>query len=250
MNRRRPLAFLGVALVLGAFTAAAAKPVPPKPKAKPDAGADEILTIPSATASASGTAPATTATAEAPPVKAELYDGGVRPSPLNPAQNEFPPVGDGGAVAFDYDRLLADVAALRARVAAAGDALFRSKIAIQVKTDGKHARIGKLTVSLDDGTVYTAPNGFSPDDWAMVYEHSLAPGRHAVTVDVERKDDRDESFRTAQRSRVTVEVPKEQRLELQVLIADDSTMGGDFPGDRSGRYDLRVRFKANAKAMK
>ena len=105
-------------------------------------------------------------------------------------------------------------------------------------------------MSLDDGAVYTAPTGFRPEDFTTVYDHAVAPGKHAVTIDIERKDDRDEGFRSSQRSRVIVDVPKEQRLELEVLLIDESDMGGDFPSDKSGRYDLRVRFKATAKGAK
>jgi hypothetical protein len=82
-----------------------------------------------------------------------------------------------------------------------------------------------------------------------VYDHGVAPGRHALTVDVERKDDRDDRFRSADRSRFTVDVPQGSRLEVEVKLDDDSTMGGDFPGDKSGRYDLRVRMKAVARPV-
>ena len=77
--------------------------------------------------------------------------------------------------------------------------------------------------------------------------HALAPGRHAITVDVERKDDRNDAFRNSQRTRFTVEVPRDQELAVQIKIGDDSDMGKDFPGDKSGSYDLRVRAKAEAR---
>lgn len=228
-----------------------APPKPPKtaepatPAAPQDAGAAPVI----AAASADG------GTAIADPGSMAGLDGGVRSSPLNPSANEFPSrTVDGGAPppvsGPDYDRLLADVAALRARIATAQDALFRSRIGIAVKLDGKHAKLTRLAISLDDGAVYAAPAGFRPEEFTTVYDHAVAPGKHAVTVDVERRDDRDEAFRSSQRSRVIVEVPKEQRLDLQVLLVDESDMGGDFPADKSGRYDLRMKFKAVASAAK
>lgn len=221
-----------------------AAPPRPRPPAVVDAGAAPV--DPYAAGGDAGAAPATTATPPIePPVRMESYDGGVKPSPLSPMPNEFP---DGGAPAqsLDYDRLLADIASLRARVAAVSDNLFKSRLAVAIETSGDHGKIGKLTVSLDDGIVYTAPANFRADDLTRVYEHAVAPGRHAVTVEVERSDDRELSFRSAQRSRFIVDVPREHELTLDVRIWDDSTMG-DFPGDHSGRYDLRIRAKANAK---
>lgn len=180
-----------------------------------------------------------------PPPPAEIGDGG-KLSPLNPAPAELPGNADAG-VPVDYDRLLADIAALRARVAAVSDNLYQSRIAISVQSENPKAKLAKLTVSLDDGVVYNAPTTFSGSDLTVVYDHAVAPGRHAVTLDVERKDSRDESFRTAQRSRFTVDVPRDNRLDVQVKITDDSSMGGDFASDKSGKYDLRFRVKAVAK---
>jgi hypothetical protein len=199
-----------------------------------DAGA------PSAGGDAGGPVPAP------PGLRGESGDSGVRPSPLNPAANEFAQPIDGGAPTVDYDKLIADIATLRARVAAVGDTLFHSRIAIQVRTDGDHGRIGRLVVSLDDGAVFTAPPGFKADDWQAVYAHALAPGRHAITVDVERKDDRNDAFRNSQRTRFNVEVPRDQQLDVRIKVGDDSDMGKDFPSDKSGSYDLRVRVKAEA----
>jgi hypothetical protein len=172
---------------------------------------------------------------------------GARLSPLTPAAAEFAQAADAGAQAFDYDRVISDVAALRARVAAATELVFRSKLVIQVKAEGKYAKIARFNIALDDGVVFSAKPGFKPEDFATVYEHAVAPGRHAVTVDVERADEREDGFRSAQKSRLVVDVPKDHRLNVEVILVDDSTMGGDFASDRSGRYDLRIRMRAVAK---
>jgi len=219
-----------------------ARPTPPKTDAQaPDESRERDTTG----AADSGAPP------EPPPV-AEANDGGVKPSPLNPTAQEMPSTsGDSGApgTPLDYDRLLADIAALRARVAAVSDNLYQSRVAVALQTDGDHGKIARLTVSLDDGVVYTAPASFAASDMTVVYDHAVAPGRHAVTVDLDRKDDREESFRTSQKNRFTVDVPRDHRVEVQVKVIDDSSMGKDFPADKSGKYDLRVRVKAVAKPV-
>jgi hypothetical protein len=183
-----------------------------------------------------------------PPPPADVGDGGARWSPLNPAANEF---SDAGAVAtsFDYDRLLADLASLRARAAAVSDTLFHSRLAISLQTSGDHGRIATLSVGLDDGTVWTSPAAFRADDPTLVYDHAVAPGHHAVTIDVDRRDDRNDTFRSSQRSRLTVDVPAEERLSVDVKLWDDSGIGGDFPSDKKGAYDLRVRALARAQPL-
>jgi hypothetical protein len=225
-----------------------------KPAASVDAGSSENphddKSTPAAAAASPSSAPASASAASdagpvAPPPAAELWDGGTRPSPLNPAANEF---SDGAAppTPVDYDKLLADIASLRGRIAAVSDNLFHSRLAVALETNGDHGRIARLTVSLDDGVVFAAPTSFHADDMKTVWEHAVAPGRHAVVLDVERRDDRDESFRTSQKNRFIVDVPRDQKLMLEVKIWDDSNMGGDFPSDKKGRYELRVRAKAAA----
>lgn len=240
----------------GAKPASAKPPKPPTAAAKGDAGPAPMVPddAPAATdagaggAAKGGGAAVAAAAPQEPPPALEVGDAGVRPSPLNPTAQEMPASSSADAgVPLDYDRLLADIAALRARVAAVSDNLYQSRIAVALQTDGEHLRIARLTVSLDDGIVYTAPSTFSASDMTTVYDHAVAPGRHAVTVDVDRKDDRDEAFRTSQRSRFTIDVPRDNRVDVQVKVLDDSSMGADFPSDKGGKYDLRFRVKAVAK---
>ncbi len=174
--------------------------------------------------------------------------GGSRLSPLNPAASEFSDAGP-PASSIDYDRLLAEISSLRARVAAVSDTLFHSRIAIAIETRGEHGRVAALSVSVDDGIVWTAPDGFRAEDPVMVYEHAVAPGHHAVTVDIERRDDRESTFRAAQRSRFIVDVPTDQKLSFRLKLGDDSNIGGDFPADKRGEYDLRVQAWAQAQAI-
>ena len=224
---------------------AAVAPKPPEaPEEKPKPAEDDTP----APAAADAPAPAPKESAEPPaePAKNSFGDAGVRSSPLNPRAEEFP---DGGGVATpgDLDKILGDIATLRARVAAIGDTLFKSRIVLRVETRGDHAKFGKFAVSLDEGIIYTAPPNFFAEDETTIYDHAVAPGRHILTVDADRRDDRGDTFRTGQRSRVTLEVPENQRLEASIRIDDDSDMGSDFPSSQKGSYDLRVRVRAKAK---
>jgi len=127
--------------------------------------------------------------------------------------------------------------------------MYRTKIAVSVETSGDHGRIAGMSVSIDDGIVWTSPTGFRADDATKIYEHSVAPGHHAVTVDVERRDDRDDTYRSTQRSRFVVDVPADQNLALTFKLWDDSNIGGDFKTDRKGQYELRVRMRAQAQEL-
>jgi hypothetical protein len=245
------------ALVGVALAQPHARPVvKPKPKVTSDAeapSADDTASVPIPGSQApTGASTLDGGPAPAPQVRIDLGDGGVKLSPLNPTAAEMPPTvpAPPASAGVDYDKLISDIAALRARVAAVGDSLFVARIALAVETDGSHARVGRMTVSLDDGIVYTAPANFHADDPTTIYEHAVAPGRHAVSVDIDRRDDRDETFKDDQHARFIVDVPPDNKLAVTLRLGDDSNMGGSFASDRNGKYDVRVRMKASAVPVK
>jgi hypothetical protein len=226
----------------------ATKPAKPAASGASESPYDENASAPGPAAPAkASTAASNPADAGAVPAPAAEPAAAARLSPLTPAPGEFSDAGP-APTPIDYDRLLSDIAALRARVAAVSDTLFHSRIAISLESGGDSSRIASLAVSLDDGIVWTSPASFRAEDATVVYDHAVAPGNHAVTVDVERRDKASDVFRATQRSRFLVDVPADQRLVLEVRLWDDSNMG-DFAKDREGRYDLRVRARAKAQPI-
>lgn len=255
---RRARLVAAVALALATAVASFSLAEPPKkgggarrPKpttSAPDAASasvDASRADEPATASADAAATSTVSAAAASPEG----DGGVRASPLNPGPGEMPSAANVDAGAIDYDRLLSDIAALRTRVAAVGESLFQSRMAVTLRADGDRGRIAKVTLLVDDGVVYTSPQGFRGDEATPVFSRALAPGRHAVTVDVEREDKENAAFRSAQRSRFIVEVPRDEQLDVALRLEDDSSMG-DLPAKKKGEYDVRVRMKATSSPIK
>ena len=236
--------------------APAAKPAkaPAKASAAPpkelDAAPAPPLPAPAGSAVIDADAPAEPASSSAasddlgePPPPSSDAPESVKPSPLNPAPNEFPSVVPAPAP-VDFDRLLGDIAALRSRVSALTTTLFKSKLRVVIEARGDEARIEALAVTLDDGVVFAAPQRFNADDKRVVYEHAVAPGQHVVGLDIERYDARKREYRTWQSSKFAVVVPESQLVEARFVLDDDSEMASDFPEDQDGEYDLRVRLRA------
>ena len=253
MGSTRLAALASLVIATVAVTMALAQPRrAPKPKPKPPAAADagDSPAMDEAAPVGAAIGGQDAGTAPSPVARPDVGSAGSKGSPLNPTASELTGTVAVDAGAIDYDRVLGDIAALRARVAAVGDTLFHARIAVLVETDDSHAKIGRLSISLDDGVVYMAPPNFHASDMTAVYSHAVAPGRHAVTVDVDRQDDHNDAFRSSQKTRFVVNVPKDEELTLEVRVWDDSTMGADFPTDRSGRYELCVRAKAVSKPVR
>ena len=221
---------------------------PPAATAAPDDASPygaAAAPAPAAPAPAAGAPPAPTsgdAKLDEPPPKTAVAEA-PRVSPLNPAPPESPKSAPGPGPA-DLDRLMADIATLRARVAALTTSLFSSKLRVYVHTAGDDARVQAFVVTLDDGVVFRADPGFMADDEKVVYEHAVAPGSHVVGIEIERQAARGATFRTWQTTRFAIQVPERKVLEAIVVVEDHSDMADDFPDDQDGKYKLAVRLRA------
>jgi len=239
----RRKSFVAAALVVAAvpwLLAAGGKPAPGGPKGKPSASASSAASI-SASASASAVAPITTSSIVAPISSTAV-------SPLTPRPDEAPPVKASASAkpGASYDALMAEVAALRARVGVIANAVWKSRITVAIRLNGSHARVSGAKLFVDNALAWTAPKSFSADDPVQIFDGGVAPGLHAITLEIERRDDRDETYRTVDRATATLMVPQGKRLEVNARLDDGSDMGDDFPDDGEGTYDLRIRIKAKA----
>lgn len=230
-------------------------PVAPEPTTAPPASGDDnpygdkpaeaAAPAPKAAPAAEPAAPSSSGDSkldEPPPPRSDKATGpGI--SPLTPEANELPPSAPKASPEI-LDKLMADIATLRGRVAALTTSLFSSKLRVSVRTGGDDARIQGFVVTLDEGVVYRAQAGFIAEDDKIVYEHAAAPGNHVVGIEVERQDTRGASFKTWQVSRFAIQIPERKTLEASVRVEDDSDMADDFPDDRDGEYELNVRLRA------
>ncbi len=224
----------------------ATKPPAPSDEAEPADSAAPPTEAPPSAAPAEGATPSASSEAdtkldERPPP--QTAGAGQNLSPLNPEPPESPRSAPApGPEALD--KLIADIATLRARVAALTTSLFSSKLRVFVHTDGDDARVQSFVVTLDDGVVFKGDPGFMAEDEKVVYEHAVAPGSHVVGIEVERQDTRGAAYRTWQTTRFAIQVPERQVLEAIVTVEDDSDMADDFPGDQDGKYELGVKLRA------
>jgi hypothetical protein len=225
---------------------AAATSAAPAEAAKPEPAKPEAPAAPAEGAPAAGSSSSSVTSGDelgAPPPKPGTEAAGPKRSPLTPESNEFPQ-GAPKPPPVAYDKLLADIAALRGRVAAVTTTLFSSKLRVLVGVEGDDARIATFRVTLDDAVAYSAPERLGGGEPQVVYEHAVAPGHHMLGVEIERYDARNREYRTYQASKFAIVVPESKRLETSFRIQDDSDMADDFPDDQDGEYDLRIRLRA------
>ncbi len=189
----------------------------------------------------SGSAPQDAGPLKPAPAPVAYVDGGARVSPLTPAISEYPR-GDAGFSNAPTDVTLSEIALLRARVAKLSEGVFKSRIVVSVRADSS-ARLGKVSVSVDDNVLYTSSSTASFSDGTEVLKKAVAPGGHAITVESEWTDPNNERVRGVQKSRYLVEVGQDEEFSATFRLTGESSLGKSSEGS----FDLRSRLIAERK---
>src|SRR5258708_11547012 len=232
----RPLPVAATALLaLAPFLLAAG------PLGKPKPASSASVSAPSA-ASSGAVVVSVPSSSVAPAV------GSTALSPLTPRPDEAPPVKAEPSTmpSGSYDDLMADIANLRARVGVIAKAVWKSHISVSLRATGSHAGIAAAKLFVDGAQVWTLPKALSFDDPKSIFDGGVAAGLHAVSLEVERRDDRDPTFRTIQRTTATVVVPQGKTVVIEARIDDDSDMGDEYTSDGEGEYDGLIRLNGRA----
>lgn len=235
--RPLPIAATALVAIVPFLLAAGGKPIAGKGKGAASASAS------------SSSAAAAASVVVAPPVPSGTPAvGSVALSPLTPRPDEAPPVKAEASTkpSASYDELMAEITDLRARVGVIANAVWKSHISVSLRATGSHAEIAAAKLLLDGAQVWTLPKGLTFDDAKPIFDGGVAAGLHAVSLEIERRDDRDPTFRTIQRTTATVVVPQGKTVQIEARVDDDSDMGDDFASDGSGEYDVRLRMKVKA----
>ena len=69
---------------------------------------------------------------------------------------------------------MAEIAALRARVATVGNAVWKSRIAVTFRARGSHAKIAWAKLSLDGAQVGSSPKAFAAEDDVAIFDGGVA----------------------------------------------------------------------------
>ena len=213
-------------------TPAPTEPAPTAADAKPTPASSEP-------AAAEPTPPAPTAAGKATPDAAATTEPSS--SDADKEQAEL------ASLHQDLAQVMDDLVQARARVAVLGKALFKTRVRLKVDDRAqKEQSAVRLLLWLDGAPIWSGDGSGLRDPDRVLFDGFAAPGPHVLTVEVEQRARRDESFRYTLHESYRFSVLREKRTDLRLLLDDDSDMADDFPGDAEGEYDVRTRFQARA----
>lgn len=193
----------------------------------PSTAATPATTPSTPTPARTATTPATPATATTPPPEEE------------PAGPDLSPLRD------ELQTILDELVQARARAAAIGQALFRTRLRILVQRRGDDVFLSRLVVKLDNGVVFRSEPSFRGDEGVRVFEGFATPGPHQVEFEIEQRARAGDAYRYTLRDSYRFEVLSDRITEITLVVDDDSEIAEDFADDESGEYDVRTRVRVD-----
>lgn len=273
MTYRRVLAMIAVALI-GVFLAEATadaqrrrrrrapqpteqtQPATEEAAADPDAGSGEAASAqategegapPAQSPPADGRAAgetgedATPATTGAPPAEA----------PEEEAPTDFAPLGpDLAPLRAEFTSIMDELVNVRSRMSVLGRQLFRTKVRVLVQNRaGDDNTLARLVVALDGAPVHRGDGSSLGEDAKQVFEGFAAPGPHVLTVEVEQRQRANDDYRYTVRDSFRIQVQRDRRTDVTIILDDDSDMGEDFEDDGEAEYDVSTRVRVETREL-
>jgi len=228
-----------------AVTTPAAPSTPAAPPANSPAPAEP------APEAQNGNAPAPdAATHDQPPPAPAPAAPTAPPAPSAPtaAKGDKPPAVDLESLNNEYNALRDELFRSRAKAELLGAALFKTRLVATFQYKAQRAwPLKKVTLRLDDQPVYSADAPSASDDPVKIYEGTLAPGRHALTVRVEcgAVGESRLGYATEDTFQLDAADGKQARIELTV----DEVGDGPQPLAKKKAGDVDVRVKARVRSL-
>lgn len=199
-----------------------------------------------------------TATAEVP---ANSKDAGAnaRPSPAStePVQaaksdsqkadaSERAPSESGEKLRAVEDELAAvmdELVRARARASVLSQALFRSRLTVELIRRGNDAELQRVVLSLDGVPIHDSDGAAVGRDPAKLFEGFVAPGMHELGVELHERENENGEFGYVRQERYRIDVKAKRRTRVELIVDHESDMAEEASEGDDGSYELATELR-------
>jgi hypothetical protein len=138
----------------------------------------------------------------------------------------------------------------RARAGVVARALFRSQLAVEVIRRADALRLSHVTLRLDGVPVHDSDGSALSSDRATLFTGYVAPGMHELTVELSEAARENASFGYQRRESFRIELKKDQRTAVELVLRDDSDMAEEAAEGDDGSYQLETILRVRAEKVR
>jgi hypothetical protein len=173
-----------------------------------------------------------------------------------PAPAEPPKQAPTDAAAQKVEQLERELASImdeliqaRTRASVLVKTLFRTPIAVRVVRRADDQRLAQITLKLDGVPVHSSDGAALSSGEAQLFAGFAAPGSHELTIEVTEEARERAAYRYTRSERFTIEVAKDTRTEVELVLRDDSDMAEQLPEGDEGEYDVRTILRVSSEKV-
>lgn len=162
-----------------------------------------------------------------------------------PDQPDAPGADDEALAALrgELSTLLDELIQARTRASVLAKNLFRTQVDITLLRRADAQNLAGLKLLLDGVPVHDSDGARLGDDEVKLFEGYVAPGVHEIGVEIAEHAKEDATYRYRRSERFRIEVKKDTRAKVDIVLRDRSDMAEELPEGDEGRYDVRTELR-------
>ena len=145
----------------------------------------------------------------------------------------------------EFSALMDELVQARSRIAVIGRTLFRTLVRIRVENRAGEQILTRFSLRLDGSPIFRSDGALGEEE-RQVFEGFATPGYHFLTVEAFQRARENEDYRYELRDRFRFRVLQGKRIDILIILDDDSDIADDFPDDEEGQFDIRTRVQIEA----
>ena len=143
----------------------------------------------------------------------------------------------------ELSRVLDELIQARTRATVLAKNLFRTRIDITLLRRADDQDLGKLRLLLDGVPVHDSDGASVGDDEVKLFDGFVAPGVHEIGIEVAERAKENAAYRYVRKERFRIEVRKDTRAKVDIILRDRSDMAEELPDGDDGSYDVRTEVR-------
>lgn len=169
------------------------------------------------------------------------------PAPEPEAPMSAPPGEDGALRKIEEElaRVMDELVSARARAAVLSQALFRTKLEVEVVRRADDTQLARIVLKLDGTPIHDSDGSALARDRAELFEGYVAPGMHELTIELTEQARENSAFGYVRSERYRIDIKPKLRTKVELIVRDDSDMAEEASEGDDGSYDVHTELRVS-----
>lgn len=133
----------------------------------------------------------------------------------------------------------------RARADVLAARLFKTQLVVDVVRKVDALKLEQLSLRLDDVPVHESDGSSLGPDRLQLFKGHVAPGMHALTVEVRERARAGAAFGYVRRERYQIEIKRDKRTRVEIVLRDDSDIAEQAAEGDDGEYEVETAVRVS-----